>query len=136
MLGRLADSYGLAILSNWPLALAVDRFIEAAGWGRYLAAVVVSHRVGVIKPRPEIFETAARQLGVASGPSILHVGDDLGADVLGARAVGWRTAWVRLKPEDSPLPTAPPAPDAQPDLTLDTVLDLEAALRRLEGRSR
>ena len=44
-----------------------------------------------------------------------------GADVVGAHGVGWRTAWVRCKPEDSPLPVAPPAPDASPDLTIDSV---------------
>jgi FMN phosphatase YigB (HAD superfamily) len=136
MLARLAASYRLAIVSNWPLALSIDRFVEVAGWRRHLAAVVVSQRVGIIKPRPEIFEAAARQLGVTSGPSILHVGDDLGADVLGAQTVGWRAAWVRLKPEDSPLPKAPPAPHAKPDLTIDTVLDLEAALGGPEGRWR
>jgi FMN phosphatase YigB (HAD superfamily) len=128
MLERLARRYRLAVISNWPLTLSIERFLDAAGWRRYLTAVVVSHRVGVIKPRPEIFETAARELGVASGPSILHVGDDLGADVLGAHNVGWRAAWVRLKPEDSPLPVAPPAPGEKPDLTIDSVLDLEAAL--------
>lgn len=128
MLERLARDCRLAVISNWPLALSLDRFLEAAGWRRHLAAVVVSQRVGVVKPRPEIFEAAARELGVASGPGILHVGDDLGADVIGAQGVGWRAAWVRVKPEDSPLPVAPPAPTARPDLTIDSVLDLEAAL--------
>jgi FMN phosphatase YigB (HAD superfamily) len=90
--------------------------------------VVVSQRVGVIKPRAAIFESAARELAVASGPAILHVGDDPGADVVGAQALGWRTALVKLKPEDSTLPVAPPAVDAVPDLEIDTVLDLEAAL--------
>ena len=46
---------------------------------------------------------------------------------MGAQRVGWRTAWVRIKPEDSPLPTASPAPDAFPDIVIDSVLDLEAA---------
>jgi FMN phosphatase YigB (HAD superfamily) len=130
MIERLAGSYLLAILSNWPLALAIDRFVENAGWRRHLSAVVVSQRVGVIKPRPEIFERAAAELGVASGPTILHVGDDLGADVLGAHRVGWSAAWVRCQPEDSSLPVAPPAPGAEPDLTIDTIVDLEDALRR------
>ncbi len=134
MLQRLAASYPLAIISNWPLSLSLDRFIEAAGWSRYFRAVVISHRVGAIKPSAEIFETAARELGVPSGPSILHVGDDMGADVFGAHNVGWSAAWVRHKPEDLPLPVAPPAPDEQPDLVIDSVLDLEAALR-LAGHS-
>jgi FMN phosphatase YigB (HAD superfamily) len=128
MLERMAGSYAMAILSNWPLALAIDRFVENAGWRRHLSAVVVSQRVGVIKPRPEIFQSAAAELGVASGPAILHVGDDLGADVLGAQGVGWTAAWVRHKPEDSPLPVGPPARGANPDLTIDSILVLEDAL--------
>ena len=128
MLARLSPRFPLAIISNWPLALSIDRFVQAAGWRRHFATVVVSQRVGVIKPRPEIFEAAASEMGLASGPSILHVGDDMGADVVGAQAVGWRAAWIRVKPEDSPLPVAPPAPMARPDVTIDSVLDLEAAL--------
>lgn len=128
MLERLARTYRLGVISNWPLSLSIDRFLEASGWAGYLSAVVVSQRAGVIKPRPEIFKVAASELGVASGPAILHVGDDPGADVVGARNVGWRTAWVRIKPEDSPLPTAAPALDIRPDFTIDSVLELEEAL--------
>ncbi len=128
MLERLARAYRLAVISNWPLALSIDRFLEAAGWMGNFSAVVVSQRAGVIKPRPEIFQIAAAELGIASGPAILHVGDDLGADVAGAHHVGWRTAWIRLKPEDSPLPVAPPARDARPDITIDSISDLETAL--------
>jgi FMN phosphatase YigB (HAD superfamily) len=128
MLERLAGSYRLAILSNWPLALAVDRFVDSAGWRPYLSAVVVSHRVGSIKPWPAIFETTARALAVPSGARLLHVGDDLGADVAGAHAVGWRAAWVRVKPEDSPLPFAPFTGHELPDLVIDRVTDLPHAL--------
>jgi FMN phosphatase YigB (HAD superfamily) len=128
MLGRLAVNHRLAIVSNWPLALAIERFADVAGWSVHLAAIVVSQRVGAIKPLPAIFEAAAVGLGVASGRAILHVGDDLGADVAGAHGVGWRAALVLRKPVDSPLPTAPPAPGERPDLEIETVLDLEAAL--------
>jgi FMN phosphatase YigB (HAD superfamily) len=48
--------------------------------------------------------------------------------VIGAQRAGWRAAWVRIKPEDSPLPTAPPAPDAFSDIVIDSVFDLEAAV--------
>ena len=130
MLARLAGSYKLGVISNWPLSLSIERFLDVAGWTEHLSAIVISHRVGVIKPRPQIFEIAARELATPSGPSILHVGDDLGADVVGAHQVGWKAAWVRVVQEDSGLPVAPPAPDERPDMTLDTVLDLEAALGR------
>jgi FMN phosphatase YigB (HAD superfamily) len=130
MLARMSSRYRLAVLSNWPLAAAVERYLAAAGWSPHLTAIVISQRVGAIKPRPLIFEAAARCLGIASGPAILHVGDDLGADVVGAHGVGWRAAWVRVKPEDSPLPVAPAitATGAAPDLIVYSVLELEAAL--------
>ena len=128
MLARLGGRYRLAVLSNWPLAIAVERYLDAASWSSHLTATVISHRVGAIKPRPLIFEAAALALDVASGPAILHVGDDLGADVAGAHGVGWRAAWVRVKPEDSLLPVAAFLPDVAPDLVIDSVLDLETAL--------
>ena len=127
MLERLAGHYPLAVLSNWPLARAVDRFLESAGWSRHFSAIVISQRVGVIKPWPAIFHAAARELKVTSGPRLLHVGDDVGADVAGAHGVGWRAALVKVKPEDSPLPTAPLS-DATPDIVMQTVLDLERAV--------
>ena len=128
VLELLASRYCVAILSNWPIAIAVDRYVEAAGWSPHLSAVVISQRVGAIKPWPAIFEATARALAVPSGPPLMHVGDDLGADVGGAHAVGWRAAWVRVKPEDSPLPVAWPSGDEIPDLTIDRVTDLPRAL--------
>lgn len=132
MLARLSARYRLAVLSNWPLAAAVERYLAAAGWSPHLTAVVISQRIGAIKPRPLIFEAAARSLGIASGPAILHVGDDPGADVVGAHGVGWRAAWVRVRPEDSPLPVAAGTTategEIEADLIVDSVLDLEAAL--------
>jgi FMN phosphatase YigB (HAD superfamily) len=150
LLGRLARRYRLAILSNWPLASTIDRYVEVAGWAPHLAAVVVSQRVGVIKPHPAIFRAAGEALAAAGGPgapgtagghggpsepgSILHVGDDPAADVQGAQAAGWRAALVRSRPPDSPLPELTPAGPVLPDLVLDCLADLEPALARLEGR--
>ena len=135
LLGLLASRYALAILSNWPWAVAVERYVEAAGWSAHLSAIVVSQRVGVIKPRPEIFLVAANALDVASGPGLLHVGDDLGADVAGAQALGWRAGWVRITPEDSALPLAQSSGREHPDLVVDRVVDLPRALG-LRPRSR
>jgi FMN phosphatase YigB (HAD superfamily) len=84
--------------------------------------------VGAIKPRPEMFRAGALALGLPSGRRLLHVGDDLGADIAGAHAVGWLAGWVRLRPEDSPLPMASSLGDEQPDLVLDRIADLPRAL--------
>lgn len=134
-LERLARRYVLGILSNWPLAVTIDRYVEAAGWAPHVRAIVVSQRVGTIKPDPAIFRAAEAALG-ASGPAILHVGDDWAADVVGAKRAGWRAAWIRGQQVDSPLPSSQRGQathggdgDVVPDLELDRLLDLEAALR-------
>lgn len=137
MLGRLATRYPLGVLSNWPVAAAIDRYLEAAGWAPYLAAVVVSERVGTIKPRVEIFratEEAFELAGVRVDPgAILHVGDDWAADVVGAKSAGWRAAYLRGRPADSPLPDSEPDDAAEADLDLVRLEDLEPLL--LGGRA-
>ena len=128
LLERLAGAHALAILSNWPLAATVDRYAEAHGWSRHLRAIIVSQRVGTIKPHPAIFTAARAALGDPGPGTILHVGDDWAADVVGAAAVGWRTAWIRSRPDDSPLPSSARDDTVTADLVLDTVGDLGAAL--------
>jgi HAD superfamily hydrolase (TIGR01509 family) len=129
LLHRLAaGGRRLAILSNWPLATTVDRYAEARGWDADLVAIVVSQRVGVIKPHRAIFEAARAALGNPAPAAILHVGDDWAADVAGAADAGWRTAWVTERPADTPLPTSDPDPTRCADLELPGVTDLEAHL--------
>ncbi len=138
LLARLAPRYRLGILSNWPLAATIDRYAEAAGWTPHLAAIVVSERVGTIKPHPAIFRVAETALAAAGAAplapgSILHVGDDWAADVVGGARAGWRVAYLRARPADSPLPGSRPNGEAEPDLVLDRLVDLEDALLSLQG---
>jgi putative hydrolase of the HAD superfamily len=111
-LERLADrGFALGILSNWPLAMTIDRFAEAHGWLPFLRAIVVSERAGTIKPHPAIFRAAEAALGLeptrdGAPAAILHVGDDWAADVVGARGAGWRAAYLRDRQQDTPLPTS------------------------------
>jgi FMN phosphatase YigB (HAD superfamily) len=132
----------LAILSNWPLAVTIDRFAEAQGWLPYLRSIVVSQRVGTIKPHVSIFRAAEEALGLdgaadgqADGSArgrILHVGDDWAADVVGASRAGWRTAYLRNRQLDTPLPTSEPGDDSVtdasvvPDLIIDELAELDA----------
>ena len=136
ILARLsARGLRLAILSNWPLAATIDRYAEAAGWTPHLAAIVVSQRVGVVKPHPAIFATARTALGDPPPGAILHVGDDWAADIVGGRAVGWRVAYVGSRPTDSPLPSSDRDASIVPDLELSSVADLEAGIAGLDRES-
>ena len=128
MLARLAAGRDLAILSNWPLAATIDRYAEAHGWTKHLRAIVVSQRVGTIKPDPAIFEAARSALGDPTPGSILHVGDDWAADIVGAATAGWRTAWLASRSDDSPLPTSDRTGTLVPDLELAALGDLEHSL--------
>lgn len=140
-LQRLAgDGFALAILSNWPLAVTIDRFAAASGWLPYLRGIVVSQRVGTIKPHPAIFRAAEAALGFAGGAGgagertaraeILHVGDDWAADVAGAVRAGWFAAYLRDRQADTPLPTSEPGDgvatggDVAADLVIDELAEL------------
>jgi HAD superfamily hydrolase (TIGR01509 family) len=136
MLERLAAERTLAILSNWPLAATIDRYAAANGWLPYLRSIVVSQRVGTIKPHPAIFAAARHELGDPDPTAILHVGDDWAADVVGAASAGWRTAWLAERPPDTPLPTSERDGSVRADLELATLAELESrlgAITRLAG---
>lgn len=128
MLASLATRRRLGILSNWPFAATIDRYLEAAGWADHLDAVIVSQRVGTIKPHPAIFAAAEAALGATDPAVCLHVGDDWAADVVGAVRAGWRAAHVRGRPDDSPLPSSARDGTVEADLELDSLDALEAAL--------
>jgi HAD superfamily hydrolase (TIGR01509 family) len=127
ILERLAGQFSLAILSNWPLAATIDAFVDAAGWRPWLRSVVVSQRVGTIKPDPRIFHVVEAELD-ASGLAILHVGDDWAADIVGAKRVGWRAAYYRDRQAGSPLPASEPDGSVTADLEIDSLSALVATL--------
>ena len=133
VIASLAARGPVAILSNWPLAATIDRYAEAAGWAPHLAAVVVSQRVGTIKPHPAMFAAARTALGDPEPATILHVGDDWAADVVGAKRAGWRAAWLASRPADSPLPGSAPDGTVDADLEVRRLGDLVAAIEGLAG---
>jgi putative hydrolase of the HAD superfamily len=61
--------------------------LELEGVRDQFVATAISGVVGVAKPDPGIFHAALDQVGVPAGACV-HVGDNLDADVAGARAVG------------------------------------------------
>ena len=127
LLERLAARFSLGILSNWPLAATIDAYLEAAGWRPWLTAVVISERVGTIKPDPRIFREAEAALGW-QGTAILHVGDDWAADIVGAKRAGWLAGYLRDRQGASPLPASRPDQSVVADLQVDSLEQLEAAL--------
>jgi|SRR5687768_2378668 len=75
----------LAVISNWD-----DRLIpllEKLGLATYFDDIIVSAEHGAHKPDPSIFHHAATRLSVPIN-RVLHIGDSLGEDVIGAQSAG------------------------------------------------
>ena len=75
-------------------------------------------------------EDAVAALGSPRPDQIVHVGDDWAADVVGSLDAGWRAAWMRTRPGDSPLPSSERDEGHVADLELDDLRALPAALGR------
>lgn len=75
----------LGIISNWDERLRP--LLTALQLTRHFPSVVISCEVGATKPEVRVFAQAARELGVVPC-EMLHVGDSLPMDVVGAEGFG------------------------------------------------
>lgn len=113
-----AAGFRLGLLTNGPASLQGDK-VARFGLRRYFDVVVIEGEFGVGKPSPAVFAHALRETG-AEPHQAWMVGDNLYADIGGAKASGITATWIhrgRLT-----LPEQPPAlPDRsiahlEPDL--------------------
>jgi len=95
--------------------------METDGLTSYFKSVILSSRVGVRKPDPEIYWMAARQVGVAP-EKCAYVGDNPVRDVEGCRAAGYGMMILLLEPDT--LKKEAPTREFKPDHTIQTCSDL------------
>jgi len=115
LLAELGSQVRIGLCSNFSHSPTAERILLESGLDTHLDTVVISDRVGVRKPRAEIFRAVLEALDV-SPDETLHVGDNLHADVRGAAALGIRTAWITRRVADPAAVLAEfdgPAPDWQ-----------------------
>lgn len=86
---------------NIPIGIVTNGFIRqqqpkiaVLGLDAVTECMVISEHVGVEKPAPSLFLTAAEQLNVPVG-QILFIGDNPSVDIYGAHQVGMKTMWVQ-----------------------------------------
>lgn len=109
-LGRLAARYPLWSLSNG------NADLQRVGIAAYFQGALNATGLGAAKPERRVFEAACRHIGLAPA-QVLHVGDDLHMDALGARAAGLGAVWLRRGPDDAGgLPPEAPALPVVADL--------------------
>lgn len=84
--GLAAAGFRLAVISNWDERLR--DLLRRLHLDSHFEAIVVSCEVGHRKPDRAIFDEATRQLGLPAG-QILHIGDSVEMDLMGARNAGF-----------------------------------------------
>lgn len=129
ILTSLALDYQLAICSNFTHAPTARMILSDAGFDAHLGPVVISEEIGIRKPRGEIFEAVHTAMDLAPD-EILHVGDNLEADVAGAAAAGMKTVWLTRRVRD-PEATLSRFDGPAPDFALEDLLDLPVLVARL-----
>lgn len=103
----------LAVISNW--GWSGPELLHTLDLAGYFEAVIISDRVGYLKPSAGIFQHALRVLDVPSG-SAIHVGDSVAADVLGARAAGIRPVLIQRTAQDADRTSDAPETAGPPDV--------------------
>jgi putative hydrolase of the HAD superfamily len=91
----------IVVVSNWDVSL--HEVLERTRLGPLVDAVVTSAEFGAAKPDPAIFARALELAGGVAPDEAVHAGDDVAADVEGARAAGIAPVLVARDGE-------PPAP--------------------------
>jgi HAD superfamily hydrolase (TIGR01509 family) len=123
LLAELAGrDFELGVVSNG--CGNVEALCTDFGYMPFLSVVVDSRRVGISKPDPAIFSFAAEKLGRAP-ETILMVGDSFERDVVPAKQIGMKTAWLE-GPESRPCPDP-----SVVDLRLKRLADLPGLLSPL-----
>ena len=130
MLATLKGKYLLGLLSNLTHAPAALRIIDKLGMTSFFDAVVVSGQLGYRKPHPRVFLALLDQLGTRKEQTAF-VGDNLDADIRGARQMGIQPIWMTYvqaqkglaalgpaDPQSSDAPSVPTITNWQDLLTL------------------
>jgi len=110
----------LVVVSNWDVSL--HGVLEATGLVGFFAGVITSAEHGAAKPDASIFAAGLALAGGVEPGQAVHVGDDLEADVAGARAAGLTPVLVSRGCEPGP-------PGVRTVATLDGLLNRSPTLR-------
>jgi putative hydrolase of the HAD superfamily len=89
----------LVVVSNWDVSL--HEVLERTGLAPLVDGALDSASFGAAKPDPSIFAAGLELAGVPADEA-LHVGDDLEADVAGARGVGIEPVLIDRKGAGAP----------------------------------
>jgi HAD superfamily hydrolase (TIGR01509 family) len=128
VLTALRQRFTLGIISNF--YGNVTTLCQECGLAALCDVIIDSAQVGISKPEQRIFTLALEQLGCAPHTAA-YIGDSFERDVLGARAAGLGTIWLRgIEPRICPDPSMVDAIIT----TLEELPTILAAIPRPQGQ--
>ena len=113
--------YILGLIANTITETEIPDWMESDGVTDYFKAVVLSSKVALRKPNPEIYWEAARRVGVEPS-KCAYVGDNPVRDVEGTQAAGY--GMMILFSEPATLAKEPPNIEVKPDHTICEMKEL------------
>ena len=120
------EGYRVGLISNTGMTPGTTfrKYMDQIGILGYFDVLAFSDEMQLAKPSGEMFLQHVQALGVLP-EKVVHVGDHLLNDVLGASRVGMRTIWIETHEEGRPQV------DVQPDVTVVSLGQVGAAIESL-----
>ena len=121
------DGYRLGLISNAGDDQDVQQLVSRFDISQFFDFIVTSAACSYRKPHPRIFELALSNWYFLPSEAVM-VGDNLDADIRGAKSAGLYAVWINRRAgqqNGDPLPV-------QPDASLSTLSELPALLDRLQ----
>jgi putative hydrolase of the HAD superfamily len=122
-----ADGYRMGLISNAGDDDDVQQLARRFGIARYFDFILTSAACSYRKPHPRIFELALSNWYFLPSEAVM-VGDNLDADVRGAKAAGLYAIWLTRRAGKM----TDDQPSVQPDASLAALWELPAFLDRLQ----
>jgi putative hydrolase of the HAD superfamily len=113
--------YLLGIIANTITETEIPDYMAAEGIKSCFKTVILSSKVGIRKPNPEIYWEAARRIGVEPVHCV-YVGDNPVRDVEGTRAAGYGMFILFYEPATQIK--EPPTGEVKPDYTIREMKEL------------
>ena len=132
LLSRLSRRFNLSLLTNGAPAMQRTK-VSTSGLEAFFDTIFVGGEFARGKPHPAIFEAALEAAGCRPG-QVMHVGDSLLHDIVGAQAVGIHGVWLnrkRLAVTDLPAQLQHQLGDTRAEYEISSLTELHACIDRL-----
>ena len=121
------DGYRMGVISNAGDDQDVHQLVRRFQISSYFDFVLTSAACSYRKPHRRIFELAIANWYFLPSETVM-VGDNLDADIAGAKSAGLYAVWIRRRAG----PSTDDPPRVKPDASVSSLLELPALLDRLQ----